>query len=125
MQSTAAYLVVVAPYLAAGAFLLAILCAVAAIYANYRVSRMARGSGDSLEGTLTDLLKRMKESEQFRGGLEEYLKGAEVRMHTGIRAVGMVGFNPFHGDGSGGNQSFALATLDEAGNGVVISALHS
>lgn len=125
MDAATAYLTVTAPYLAAGAFLLALIGAAAAIFANYRVSRMALSGGESLEKTLGNLIVRMKDMEHFRGDLEEYLKKAEVRMHTSIRAVGMVRFNPFHGDGSGGNQSFSLATLDESGNGVVISALHS
>ena len=37
----------------------------------------------------------------------------------------MVRFNPFSGDGSGGNQSFAAAFLDEKGSGVVLSSLYA
>lgn len=125
MQSIAGYLVVIAPYLAAGAFLLALVSAIAAFLAHRRVSALALGGGEKLESTILDLIRRMKDIEHFREGLEEYLKNAELRMHTSIRTVGMVRFNPFHGDGSGGNQSFSAALLDEAGNGIVISALHS
>lgn len=41
---------------------------------------------------------------------------------TGAR-VGLVRFDAF--DDTGGGQSFALALLDEAGDGVVLSSLHS
>ncbi len=39
-----------------------------------------------------------------------------------VSKVGLIRFNPF-GD-TGGNQSFALALLDERGDGVVLSSLH-
>ena len=39
-----------------------------------------------------------------------------------LQRVGLVRYNPFQG--SGGDQSFALALLDHAGTGIVISSLH-
>ena len=39
-----------------------------------------------------------------------------------LRRVGVVRYNPFQD--SGGDQSFALALLDHAGTGIVISSLH-
>ena len=41
---------------------------------------------------------------------------------TGVETVR---FNPFKGDGSGGNQSFSTAFVNEEGDGVVISSLYS
>ena len=125
MQAIVGYLSVAAPYLAAGAFLLGLIVAVAALMAHRRVSMLYLANGGSLEDSILDLMKRMKDMELFREGLEEYLKKAELRMHSSIRAVGMVRFNPFHGDGSGGNQSFSAALLDERGNGIVVSAIHA
>lgn len=125
MYTVVGYLSVTAPYLAAGAFLLGIIAAVAALTAHRRVSVLYLANGASLEDSILDLMKRMKDMEIFREGLEEYLRKAEVRMHSSIRAVGMVRFNPFHGDGSGGNQSFSAALLDERGNGIVVSAIHA
>jgi hypothetical protein len=40
-----------------------------------------------------------------------------------IQRVGLVRFNPF--EDTGGNQSFALALMDAAGNGFVVSSLHA
>ena len=37
--------------------------------------------------------------------------------------VGLVRYNPF--EDTGGNQSFALALLDEHGDGFVVSSLHT
>ncbi|HET6380497.1 MAG TPA: DUF4446 family protein [candidate division Zixibacteria bacterium] len=44
------------------------------------------------------------------------------RTETAIRHVGLVRFNPF--EDTGGDQSFAIALLDERQDGVVISSLH-
>lgn len=39
-----------------------------------------------------------------------------------LRRIGLVRFNPF--SGTGGDQSFSLAVMDEKNNGVVITSLH-
>ena len=36
-----------------------------------------------------------------------------------------VRFNPFKGDGSGSNQSFATALVNKEGDGVIISSIYS
>ncbi len=82
-------------------------------------------NGSSLEESILTLSRRTKEIEEFRTELEKYLKRAEARLSTSIRGVGTVRFNPFKGDGSGGNQSFSTALISESGDGVVISTLYS
>jgi hypothetical protein len=47
----------------------------------------------------------------------------EASGRRAIQRVGLVRFNPF--EDTGGNQSFALALTDAAGNGFVVSSLHS
>jgi hypothetical protein len=44
-----------------------------------------------------------------------------TRLTSSIRRLGLVRFNAF--EGTGGEQSFALALLDDGGNGVVLSSL--
>jgi Protein of unknown function (DUF4446) len=51
--------------------------------------------------------------------LEQELEGSTRRA---LQKVGMVRFNPFQD--SGGDQSFAIALLDQGGSGVVVSSLH-
>ena len=53
------------------------------------------------------------------------LETVEKRLKRSVQAVGTVRFNPFRGDGSGGNQSFASAFVSEKGDGVVISSIYS
>jgi uncharacterized protein DUF4446 len=47
----------------------------------------------------------------------------EANGRRSIQRVGLVRFNPF--EDTGGNQSFALALLDAAGDGWVLSSLHA
>jgi hypothetical protein len=51
------------------------------------------------------------------------LEVAETRGKLSIQRVGVVRYNPFADTGS--NQSFVLAMLDAAGDGFVMSSLHS
>lgn len=77
--------------------------------------------GDSLvsiDGRISDLTTFKKE-------LEVYLESVEKRLKRSIQSVETVRFNPFKGTGSGGNQSFATAFLDENGDGVILSSLYS
>jgi hypothetical protein len=46
----------------------------------------------------------------------------EASTRLALRKVGVIRFNPFQD--SGGDQSFAIAVLDEGGTGVLISSLH-
>lgn len=47
----------------------------------------------------------------------------EAAGRRAIQRVGLVRFNPF--EDTGGNQSFALALTDAAGDGFVVSSLHA
>ena len=46
----------------------------------------------------------------------------EASTQLALQKVGVVRFNPFQD--SGGDQSFAIALLDQRGSGVVVSSLH-
>lgn len=119
------YLTVAAPYVALGAIVFALIAIIAAWRAHARLRKMTFERGKSLEDTLGELTRRVKELQVFREELEGYLKNSEARLQTSVRGMGIVRFNPFQGDGSGGNQSFALALLNEQGDGVTISTLYT
>lgn len=96
------------------------------IWLNLRINKLMLGrSGASLEESLLTLARRAKDLESFQTEAETYLKRAEVRMRTSMRGTATVRFNPFKGDGSGGNQSFSTAVISESGDGFVISTLYS
>lgn len=119
------YLGLAAPYAAAGALMLSILALLLLLSLRRRLARLALGRNGSIEETLGILSRDTKELQAFRVELEKYLKQAELRMRASVQGIGVVRFNPFSGDGSGGNQSFATAFLDERLCGVVFSTLYA
>lgn len=111
---------------AAVALVLALVAIVLLIWEHRRLTRLMLGrNGASLEESIVTLARRTKDLESFRAELEQYLKRAEARLASSVRGISTVRFNPFKGDGSGGNQSFATALVTEQGDGVVLSTLYS
>lgn len=119
------YLELAAPYAAAGALVLAFIAVCLQLALRRRLKRLALGRNGSIEESVSILSRDMKDTKEFRAELEKYLKLAETRLRRAVQGVGLVRFNPFSGDGSGGNQSFAMALLDDQGDGVVLSALYA
>jgi hypothetical protein len=54
---------------------------------------------------------------------EKGFENLDQRLSTSVRSVAMKRFDPFAG--AGGQQSFATAYLNEKGDGVIISGIHS
>lgn len=82
-------------------------------------------SSKNLDESITSIDSSIKELEKFRIDLEKYLTTVERRLKKSVQAVNTIRFNPFKGTGSGGNQSFATAFLNEENDGVVISSIYS
>ncbi len=91
-------------------------------------------SGADLEQVLRDYLQRMDRSDQTVSSLgrrfEQHLADLaartvqlEERAPLNVQHIGIVRFNPFAD--KGGDQSFAVALLDDHANGVVLNGLHS
>jgi hypothetical protein len=125
LQNLFANAPLLAPFLSLVAVLLALGCLFYALSLHARFKRLALGRNGSIEESVSVLSRDLKEMKKFRTELESYLKLVETRLAGSVQGVGIVRFNPFSGDGSGGNQSFAAAFLDEAGNGVVFSSLYA
>ena len=103
-----------------------IILIVAVITLHLKLKKFLIGNNaENLDKSLTNINNSIKEFEIFRIELEKYLTTVEKRLKKSVQAVHTVRFNPFKGNGSGGNQSFATAFLNEDGNGVVISSLYS
>ena len=89
---------------------------------HYR--KLIKGAKDAdlgavLEKLINQQSQGKKQSEEILLKLEKLEK--DGRLH--IQKVGLVRFNPF--SETGGDQSFALALLDENSSGIIISSLHS
>lgn len=80
---------------------------------------------NNLEDTLAYTRNAIKDHEEFEKEMRDYLTSVEARLRNSVQHVETLRFNPFKGTGSGGNQSFATAFVNEHGNGVVLSGLYS
>jgi Protein of unknown function (DUF4446) len=90
-----------------------------------KLHRLLGGSNaKSLEQAVVALRTEVKEIAAFRSEMEKYLTSVEKRLKKSVQSIETVRFNPFKGDGFGGNQSFATAFLTEKGNGVIFSSLY-
>jgi hypothetical protein len=89
-----------------------------------RLDGITRGErGRSLEAILDAHIDKVY---AVAAELDELAARSAILEANGRRAfqkIGLVRFNPF--EDTGGNQSFALALLDAAGDGFVVSSLHA
>ncbi len=90
-----------------------------------RLHKLLMGKTESLEDSIMWLKTNFEGFAQFKEECIEYFKNIEGRLKRSIQSVETIRFNPFKGTGSGGNQSFATAFMNEKGDGVVISSLYS
>lgn len=90
-----------------------------------RLQRLLAGKdAATLEDAISSVNEGLTRQNIVNDELLKQLDGVHNRLRKSIRGTATVRFNPFEGSGSGGNQSFATAFIDEDGNGVVISSLY-
>jgi hypothetical protein len=77
----------------------------------------------NLEAMLLDYLEVVNSIDSKYENIESKLENMEGRLSRCVSKVGMVRYNPFKE--MGGDLCFALAMLDERGNGVVLNGIHS
>lgn len=91
-----------------------------------RLGKMLKGkSAATLEDTIVENQQALEKLFEFKKETENEFKKVDTRLKKKLHGAKTIRFNPFQGTGSGGNQSFATALLDEEGNGVVISSLYA
>ncbi len=89
-----------------------------------RLRRVFKGTkADNLENIMAQITKNIEKINISEEETKKYLGTVEKRLRNSLQGVGVVRFNPF--ENSGSNQSFAIALLNEYGNGTVISSLYS
>ena len=80
-------------------------------------------------GTLDDALDTLRTDVDYLKKYSEAATGhfaiVDKKLKKTISGNETVRFNPFRGDGSGSNQSFATALVNSEGDGVIISSLYS
>ena len=89
-----------------------------------RFAGLTRGeSGKNLEEILDAHLDKVYAVARQVDELGARAAVVEAAQRRSFQRIGLVRFNPF--EDTGGNQSFALALLDQSGDGIVISSLHA
>jgi hypothetical protein len=119
------YIAVAMPFVVVLALVIALVALFMNLSLRRRIARLLLGRSGSIEDSIAMLVREHKEFIEFRSELEKYLKLAELRLRGSIQGVGLVRFNPFGENNTSGNQSFALAFVDERGHGVVFSTLYA
>ncbi len=71
------------------------------------------------------IYKNISSLDQFRTKILADISVMNTKISRSAQSIETVRFNPFKGTGSGGNQSFATAILNENGDGVILSSLYS
>ncbi len=79
--------------------------------------------GGDLEDSINALIKGVEMLHATQEDAEKEVDAIKLQLKKTIRNVEMVRFNPFADQGS--NQSFAIAFLNDDGDGVVVSSLYS
>lgn len=116
------------PLIALAAALLALLwLAVLQVRAGRMIRRyqqlVSGASAGNLEEVMAMHVGRINQHERHLGEIDHALDSLDRVLQTAVQRVGLVRFNPF--DEVGGDQSFAIALLDQHGNGFVLSSLHN
>jgi hypothetical protein len=89
-----------------------------------RLEALTRGEdGRDLAGVLDAHLAKVLAVARRQDELDAHAVVLDAQADRSVQGVGFVRFNTF--EDTGGNQSFTLALLDPAGDGVVVNSLHA
>lgn len=105
-------------------FLFAVTVGIALTLLSLRISNLTKGAdGKSLENAIRSLHTRVEKLEAHAGKTNAEISGIDRRVTRAVQGVSVERFDPFQN--AGGQQSFATALLNEKGDGIVISGIHS
>ena len=93
---------------------------------NHRFNRLIKGSNKkTIEDSLVNIYKYIDSSNKESQKLNKNIKVLEEKMKKSPRGFGAVNFKAFDGIRSGGSNSFAVAFINDSGNGIVLSTFHA
>ena len=102
---------------------LIILTVVLAMYRRKTNKMLSGVKGENLEKTLKLHMERVEKAVEQNIRIEEEFSEFKEFSKGFLYRVGFKRFNPFQN--TGGDQSFAVAILDNEGNGIVLSSMHA
>jgi hypothetical protein len=93
------------------------------IYLHRKLSLFMKGEdGKSLESTIRSYIHKVDDLKKHDELIAEHALKLDTRLAQAVRNVSTMRFRAF--DQNGSNQSFAIALVNELGNGVILSSLH-
>ena len=95
------------------------------IWLQNKLGKLLVGKSQTLDESFGALEEEIRDLKKFQTSAEKSFADHDTRIKKSVSGVETIRFNPFKGDGSGGNQSFATAFLNEEKNGVIISSMYS
>lgn len=108
------------------ALVAALVALIISILVQIRMSRIFRSANTpDIERLLKLHSKTLEDFIRFKAESTGYMKLLDDRIKKKTMSASTLRFNPFQGEGTGGNQSFSVGLADEEGNGVVITSMHT
>ena len=94
------------------------------IYLLLRINALTKGAaGASLEKVINENQKRISDLEEHCLREAKKVTHIDTRLKTSLRGVALERFDPYQN--AGGQQSFSSALINEHGNGIAVSGIHS
>lgn len=91
---------------------------------NNRINSLLQGKdAKSLEDSFKYLFEEVKRMNENEALTEKALNNLNLRLKKSLTGFRTIRFNPF--PDQGGNQSFAIAVVNEDGDGFILSSLYS
>jgi len=108
------------------ALVVSVVALILTIIMRQRVARIFRSaSAPDIERLLKLHSKTLEDLIKFQAEANSYMKSLDTRIKKKIGSAPTLRFNPFQGEGVGGNQSFSTVLADEVGDGAVVTSMHT
>ncbi|MFA6341067.1 MAG: DUF4446 family protein [Candidatus Paceibacterota bacterium] len=112
-------------YTALGAAVIILLLLIWIIRLEIKLRKLLGARNGTLDDAFDTIRKDVDYLKKYSDGATDKFNTIDKKLRKTVSGNETVRFNPFKGDGSGSNQSFATALLDSEGDGVIISSLYS
>lgn len=111
------------PYIISVLVVVVFFLLITVLFLYHKISVFTRGeNGKSLEGTIKTYLNHVDDLKKHDEIIAKHAFDLDNRLAQCIRNVSTVRFKAF--DPNSSNQSFAIALVNEHGDGVILSSLH-
>ena len=124
MTSVSAFIALITSHSSITLFVVIVILVTYILYLDHKIVAFTRGaSGASLEETIMACLTSVTAIEKRNETISKQALILHDRISHSVRNAQTIRYKAF--DVNGSNQSFSVALVNERGNGVVISSLHS